>query len=161
MVICIAVFTSAQIGKTVLLKRTVSFFFIFPKDVKKRKSWVNAVNRTDWSPHEIFSNFIMFGAFVDGWHSHSVSDDPVFSYNEKYRTDWICRWLICPLLCQHAINLEKLQVFLKYSWQRSWRKKLLWTHSAIAGIGHESGLLQFFLSLDWQHENLTFLPCGF
>jgi hypothetical protein len=29
----------------------------------------------------------MFGAFVDGW--HSVSDDPVFSYNEKYRTDWI------------------------------------------------------------------------
>ena len=27
----------------------------------------------------------MFGAFVDGW--HSVSDDPVFSYNEKYRTD--------------------------------------------------------------------------
>ena len=58
MVICIAVFTSAQIGKTVLLKRTVSFLFIFPKDsvftskdVKKRKSWVNAVNtdnRTDW-----------------------------------------------------------------------------------------------------------------
>jgi hypothetical protein len=38
------------------------------------------------SPHEIFSNFIMFGTFVDGW--HSVSDDPVFSYNEKYRTDW-------------------------------------------------------------------------
>ena len=106
-------------------------FFIFPKDVKKRKSWVKAVNRTDWSPHEIFSNFIMFGSFVDGWHSHSVSDDPVFSYNEKYRTDWICRWLICPLFCQHAINLEKLQVFLKYSWQRSWRKKLLWTHSAM------------------------------
>jgi hypothetical protein len=89
MVICIALFTSAQIGKTVLLKRTVSGFFIFPKDVKKRKSWVNAVNRTDWSPHEIFSNFIMFGAFVDGW--HSVSDDPVFSHNEKYITDWICR----------------------------------------------------------------------
>ena len=64
-------------------------FFIFPKDVKKRKSWVNAVNRTDWSPHEIFSNFIVFGAFVDGW--HSVSDDPVFSHNEKYITDWICR----------------------------------------------------------------------
>ena len=62
----IALFTSAQIGKTVLLKRTVSFFFIFPKgkDVKKRKSWVNAVNRTDWSPHEIFSNFIMFGALL-------------------------------------------------------------------------------------------------
>jgi hypothetical protein len=89
MVICIALCTSAQIGKTVLLKRTVSVFFIFPKGVKKRTSWVNAVNRTDWSPHEIFSNFIMFGAFVDGW--HSVSDDPVFSYNEKYRTDWICR----------------------------------------------------------------------
>jgi hypothetical protein len=29
----------------------ISFFFIFPKDVKKRKSWVNAVNRTNWSPH--------------------------------------------------------------------------------------------------------------
>ena len=55
--------------------------------MKKRKSWVNAVNRTDWSPQEIFSNFIMFGAFVDGW--HSVSDDPVFSHNEKYITDWI------------------------------------------------------------------------
>jgi hypothetical protein len=51
MVICIAVYTSAQIGKTVLLKRMVSVFFIFPKDVKKRKSWVNAVNRTDWSLH--------------------------------------------------------------------------------------------------------------
>jgi hypothetical protein len=84
----------------------ISFFFIFPKDVKKRTSWVNAVNRTDWSPHEIFSNFIMFGAFVDGW--HSVSDDPVFSRNEKYITDWIYRRLICPLLCQLAINLEKL-----------------------------------------------------
>jgi hypothetical protein len=34
-------------------------FFFFPKDVKKRKSWVNAVNRTDWSPHERFSNFNM------------------------------------------------------------------------------------------------------
>jgi hypothetical protein len=32
---------------------------------------------------------IMFGAFVDGW--HSVSDDQVFSHNEKYITDWICR----------------------------------------------------------------------
>jgi hypothetical protein len=87
MVICIALFTSAQISKTVLLKRTVSVFFIFPKDVKKRsrKSWVNAVNRKDWSPHKIFSNFIMFGAFVDGW--YSVSDDPVFSHNEKYITD--------------------------------------------------------------------------
>ena len=38
----------------------------------------------------------------------SVSDDPVFSHNEKYITDWICRWLICPLLCQLAINLETL-----------------------------------------------------
>jgi len=27
----------------------------------------------------IFGNFIMFGAFVDGWHS----DEPVFSYKEK------------------------------------------------------------------------------
>ena len=43
MVICIALYTSAQIGKTVLLKRTVSDFFMFPKDVKKRKSWVNDV----------------------------------------------------------------------------------------------------------------------
>ena len=68
-------FTNAQIGKTVLLKRTVSVF------VKKRKSLVNAVNGTDWSPHEIFSNFIMFGAFVDGW--HSVSDDPVFFTQRK------------------------------------------------------------------------------
>jgi hypothetical protein len=41
------------------------------------------------SAHEIFSNFIMFVAFVDGW--HSVSHDPVFSYNEKYKTDWTCR----------------------------------------------------------------------
>jgi hypothetical protein len=67
----------------------IRIFFILPKDVKKRKSWINAVNRTDWSPHEIFSNFAMFGAFVDGW--HSVSDDPVFSRNEKYITNWICR----------------------------------------------------------------------
>ena len=42
-------------------------FFIFPKDVKKRNSLINAVNRTDWSPHEIFSNFIMFGVLVGGW----------------------------------------------------------------------------------------------
>jgi hypothetical protein len=76
MVICITLFTSAQIGAA--KENGISFFFIFPKDVKKRKYWVNAVNRTDWSPHEIFSNFIMFGAFVDGW--HSVSDDPVFWY---------------------------------------------------------------------------------
>ena len=66
-------FTSTQIGKIVLLKRTVSVFFIFPKGVKKRTSWVNAVNRTDWSPHAIFSNFIMFGAFVDAMMDGTVS----------------------------------------------------------------------------------------
>ena len=41
--------------------------------MKKRKFWVNAVNRTDWSPHEIFSNFIMFGAFVDAMMDGTVS----------------------------------------------------------------------------------------
>ena len=101
-----------------LLKRMVSVLFIFPKDVKNRKSWVNAVNRTDWSPHRHmkYSVIVLCSAhlLMDG----SVSHDPVFSYNEKYRTNWTCRWLICPLLCQNAINTR-------------------W-HST---IGHESGMI--------------------
>ena len=38
----------------------ISFFFIFPKDVKKRKSWVNAVNRTDWSAPQAHGAWISF-----------------------------------------------------------------------------------------------------
>jgi hypothetical protein len=37
----------------------------------------------------IDSIFTWIATRLCGW--HSVSDDPVFSYNEKYRTDWICR----------------------------------------------------------------------
>ena len=148
MVRCIVLFTSAQIGKTVLLKRTVSVFFYLPQGCEEDKVLGKCCQQdrlvTTW----------------EGWHYVRR----ICSYNEKYRTDWICRWLICPLLCQHAINLEKLQFFLKSSWQRlcqsqkSCRKKLLWTHSVI--IGPESGMivvcLRFFLSLDWQHGNFTF-----
>ena len=86
-VICIALFTSAQIGKTVLLKRTVSVFFYLPQGCEEEKVLGKCCQQDRLVT--TFSNFIMFGAFVDGW--HSVSDDPVFSYNEKYRTDWICR----------------------------------------------------------------------
>jgi hypothetical protein len=83
-----------------------------------------SIKETDWSPHEIFSNFIMFGAFVDGW--HSVSDDPVFSYNEKYRTDWICRWLICPLnkLLSWPMALYPLQFFSVRSLSRLFQEDL-------------------------------------
>jgi hypothetical protein len=94
MVICIALFISAQIGKTVLLKRMVSVlvFFYLPQGCEEEKILGKCCQQdrlVTTSAHEIFSNFIMFGAFVDGW--HSVSHDPVFSYNEKYRTDWTCR----------------------------------------------------------------------
>ena len=106
----------------------IHFFYLphWPKDVKKRKSWVNAVDRTDWSPHEIFSNFIMFGALVDGWQCQWW---PSLFIQRKIQ-NWLDLQVINfppPL----PIRLEKLQVFLKYSWQRSCRKNLLWTHSSL------------------------------
>ncbi|CAG2189626.1 unnamed protein product [Mytilus edulis] len=60
-------------------------FFRFPKDVRKRKAWVIAVNRADWAPNEY--SRICSAHFVDGWHSDDPSDinyrPTLFSYKEK------------------------------------------------------------------------------
>ena len=69
----------------------ISFFYL-PQGCEEEKVLGKCCQQdrlVTTSAHEIFSNFIMFVAFVDGW--HSVSHDPVFSYNEKYRTDCTCR----------------------------------------------------------------------
>ena len=41
-------------------------FFRFPKDLRKRKAWINAVNRAHWLPNE--NSRICSTHFVDGWH---------------------------------------------------------------------------------------------
>ncbi|XP_071148569.1 uncharacterized protein [Mytilus edulis] len=60
-------------------------FFRFPKDIRKRKAWVIAVNRADWAPNEY--SRICSAHFVDGWHSDDPSDmnyrPTIFSYKEK------------------------------------------------------------------------------
>ena len=60
-------------------------FFRFPKDAKKRKGWVTAVNRTNWAPNE--ESRICSAHFVEGWHSDDPNDvnyrPTLFSYKEK------------------------------------------------------------------------------
>ncbi|XP_052076157.1 THAP domain-containing protein 5-like [Mytilus californianus] len=60
-------------------------FFRFPKDARKRKAWIKAVNRADWAPNEY--SRICSAHFVDGWHSDDPSDvnyrPTIFSYKEK------------------------------------------------------------------------------
>jgi hypothetical protein len=57
--------------------------------LRKRKAWINAVNRAHWLPNE--NCRICSTHFVDGWHS----DDPddvnyrltLFSYKEKVESE--------------------------------------------------------------------------
>ena len=59
-------------------------FFRFPKDMRKRKAWVKAINRAEWVPNEY--SRICSEHFVDGWHSDDPSDvnyrPSLFSYKE-------------------------------------------------------------------------------
>ena len=39
-----------------------SFFFRFPRDLRKIKTWINAVNRAHWLPNDVF--LLMDGAVM-------------------------------------------------------------------------------------------------
>ena len=84
MVIQCVVFKCSNRQSVGTKERGVSFFR-FPKDLKKRKAWVKAVNRADWAPNEY--SRICSEHFVDGWHSDDPSDvnyrPTIFSYKEK------------------------------------------------------------------------------
>ncbi|XP_069136298.1 uncharacterized protein [Argopecten irradians] len=60
-------------------------FFRFPKDSRKRKAWVTAVNRANWLPNE--ESRICSEHFHCGWHSDEPADEnyrpTLFSYKEK------------------------------------------------------------------------------
>ncbi|XP_022345962.2 uncharacterized protein LOC111138337 [Crassostrea virginica] len=64
-------------------------FFRFPKDNKKRKAWIRAINRDDWVPSEY--SRVCSEHFVGGWHSEDVEDEnyrpTIFHYKEKPRSD--------------------------------------------------------------------------
>lgn len=60
-------------------------FFRFPKDLKRRRAWVKAVNREKWVPND--ESRICSAHFVGGWHSDDPSDEnyrpTIFAYKEK------------------------------------------------------------------------------
>lgn len=64
-------------------------FFRFPKDSKKRKAWVRAINRDEWVPTE-FSR-VCSEHFTGGWHSDDADDEnyrpTIFKYKQKPRSD--------------------------------------------------------------------------
>lgn len=67
----------------------VLVFFRFPKDSKKRKAWVRAINRDEWVPTE-FSR-VCSEHFTGGWHSDDADDEnyrpTIFKYKQKPRSD--------------------------------------------------------------------------
>jgi len=75
--------------------------------------------------------------------AHLLMDDPVFSYNEKYRTDWICRWLICPLLCQHVINQSSWNIRDKDLAEKNCCGHIASYICTCRAVGHESGMIVF------------------
>ena len=70
-------------------KENGTSLFRFPKDLRKRKAWVNAVNRAHWLPNE--NSRICSTHFVDGWHSDDPDDvnyrPTLFSYKEKFESE--------------------------------------------------------------------------
>lgn len=60
-------------------------FFRFPKDVRKRRAWIRAINRKNFAPNEF--SCICSEHFEFGWHSDDPDDanyaPTIFSYKEK------------------------------------------------------------------------------
>lgn len=48
-------------------------FFRFPKDKRKRRVWIKAVNRDKWEPGD--HSWICSDHFLHGWHGEDPSDD--------------------------------------------------------------------------------------
>ena len=57
----------------------------FPKDAKKRRLWVRALNREDFVPTD--HSCVCSEHFIFGWHSDDPADEnyvpTIFSYKEK------------------------------------------------------------------------------
>ena len=69
-------------------------FFRFPKDKRKKKAWIKAVNRDKWEPNEY--SRICSEHFVDGWHSDDPEDvnyrPTMFKYKQQdLSTDGLAR----------------------------------------------------------------------
>nr|XP_022287119.1 uncharacterized protein LOC111099903 isoform X3 [Crassostrea virginica] len=59
-------------------------FFRFPKDKRKRRTWIKAVNRDEWTPND--HSWICSEHFVQGWHGDDPEDEnyapTLFSYKQ-------------------------------------------------------------------------------
>ncbi|XP_061179613.1 peroxynitrite isomerase THAP4-like [Saccostrea echinata] len=66
-------------------KRKGLHFFRFPKDGRKRRAWIKAINRDDFVPNE--HTCVCSEHFVTGWHSDDPEDveyaPTIFSYKMK------------------------------------------------------------------------------
>ncbi|OWF54830.1 THAP domain-containing protein 2 [Mizuhopecten yessoensis] len=64
-------------------------FFRFPKDKRKRKTWIKALNRDGWVPNE--SSWICSVHFIDGWHGYDPADEnyapTIFKYKVVKQSD--------------------------------------------------------------------------
>ena len=59
-------------------------FFRFPKDKRKRKAWIQAVNRKDWLPGD--HSWICSEHFLDGWHGDDPDDHNYTPTLFKYKS---------------------------------------------------------------------------
>ncbi|OWF40713.1 THAP domain-containing protein 4 [Mizuhopecten yessoensis] len=58
-------------------------FFRFPKDKRKWKTWIKALNRDGWVPNE--SSWICSEHSIDGWHGYDPADENYAPTISKYK----------------------------------------------------------------------------
>ncbi|KAJ8307802.1 hypothetical protein KUTeg_014647 [Tegillarca granosa] len=60
-------------------------FFKFPKTGHKRRAWIKALNRKNWTPNK--NSYVCSSHFVDGWHAYDREEQDyaptVFSYKQR------------------------------------------------------------------------------
>ncbi|XP_061178177.1 uncharacterized protein LOC133186841 [Saccostrea echinata] len=99
-------------------------FFRFPKNKRKRRAWIKAVNRDKWTPNE--HTWICSQHFVDGWHGDEPSDDnyapTIFAYKQKRSEEdfnreqrRLDRETTKEKLCSERINRERESANLEFS----------------------------------------------
>lgn len=69
-----------------VLVLVVSFFCFF-KDKRKRRVWINVVNRDKWMLNEYF--WICFDYFVEGWYGDDLGDENYVLILFFYKKKWI------------------------------------------------------------------------
>lgn len=86
MVKCCCVYKCWNVCNSEVWVKGVSFFCFF-KDKRKRRVWINVVNRDKWMLNEYF--WICFDYFVEGWYGDDLGDENYVLILFFYKKKWI------------------------------------------------------------------------